>query len=61
MEKKDLIGADHTKQYLLIGGCKITATFSEEYDPELYRRVRDILMACSLQRDSHTMDNSRKE
>lgn len=38
---------DHTRKYLTVNGCQITASFATERNPEVYRRVRSILMGSS--------------
>ena len=38
---------DHTKQYRRIDGHLVCISFSDEPNPELFSRIRDILLTCS--------------
>lgn len=44
---KDLDMNDHTKQYRLIGGHRISISFAKDPNPELFTQLRDILLTCS--------------
>ena len=38
---------DHTKQYRLIDGHRVSITFTKEPNNELFGNIRDILLTCS--------------
>ena len=44
---KNLDVNDHTKQYRLIGGHRVSISFAKESNPELFTQLRDILLSCS--------------
>ena len=49
----------HAKQYRFINGCHVRISFSEEKNPELFKRIREILVSCSDSSltDSHNCRN----
>ena len=42
---------DHTQKYLVIDGYPVLLSFSEKHQPEVFERVRDILLATSYASD----------
>ena len=42
---------DHTQKYLVIDGYPVLLSFTEKHQPEVFERVRDILLAISYAPD----------
>ena len=42
---KSLDMQDHTKQYRLIGGHRVSISFAKDPNPELFTQLRDILLS----------------
>lgn len=38
---------DHTKQYRLINGHRVSISFSKEPNTDLFGNIRDILLTCA--------------
>ena len=45
---------NHTKHYRFVKGHRVGISFSEEKNPELFMRIREILLTCS----NPDLDNS---
>ena len=41
------VGQDHTKKTFLVDGHEITASFSSEAKPEVFQRIKQILLAAA--------------
>ena len=63
-----MMGMDHSKKYMVIDGHLITLSFSEAPNPDLFGRIKSILLSsgtvpqnCRTPGDDATMRESQKE
>ena len=43
----DMTAQDHSKKYFRVDGHPVVASFQQEHSPEVFRRVRSILLSSA--------------
>ena len=58
---------DHNRKYFMLDGCEITVSFAKKYDPDVYDKVKSILLTsgtlpqiCIIPEADDTIQKSKK-